>query len=161
MHALNKDNSNIDRSMWELSMLSMDSMVASCTSLSKLRDLLSSQQGGQTHQSKSHWARQLLPQFSTSETQQCNSRVLSTQVGCPRPIIGQHSLNLQGGCVVYYSLQGHTGLIIHMRLHSSIQNRILSLSIYSWYYTSNTQQLITPYNNGEYDIAVLTLTSVR
>ena len=32
-------------------------------------------------------------------------------MGCPRPIIGQHS---QGGCVVYYSLQGYTDLIIRI-----------------------------------------------
>ena len=36
----------------------------------------------------------------------------STQVGCPRPIIGQHSLNYKMICVVYYSLQGYTDLII-------------------------------------------------
>ena len=36
----------------------------------------------------------------------------STQEGCPRPIIGQHSLNYKVVCVVYYSLQGYTGLII-------------------------------------------------
>ena len=45
------------------------------------------------------------------ETQQCNS-CRYYPGGLPRPIIGQHSLNLQDGCVVYYSLQEYTGLII-------------------------------------------------
>ena len=66
------------------------------------------------------------------EAHQYCSWVVSTQVGCPRPIIGQHSLNYKVVCVIYYSLQGYTNLIIQLfavRLHSSIQSRILSLSL--------------------------------
>ena len=47
------------------------------------------------------------------ETHQCCSWVYSTQESGPRPIIDQHSLNYKVACVVYYSLQGYMGLIIH------------------------------------------------
>jgi hypothetical protein len=44
--------------------------------------------------------------------QQHCSLIGSTQEGCPRPIIGQHSLNYKVVCVVYYSLQRDANLII-------------------------------------------------